>query len=83
MLPSMFAVNFATRDSVHTNCINVQFSSGMALYENLNGVWWPQHVNNHSTMVVKDIGGGAIIHPHVFTNPLENFLQLSGRRLFV
>lgn len=38
----------------------------------LNGIWWPQYVTNRSTMVRRDIGGGHMIHPNIFVNPLEN-----------
>jgi hypothetical protein len=46
---------------------------GYGWYENLNGVWWPEFVNNHTAMVMRDIGGGAMTHPNIFTNPIESF----------
>lgn len=45
---------------------------GYGWHEMLNGVWWPQYVTNHSVMVRRDIGGGHMIHPNIFVNPLEN-----------
>eukprot|EP01036_Dinobryon_divergens_P024928 gene24928-33423_t len=51
---------------------------GYGWYENLNGVWWPQYVNNGSTMIVRDVGGGAMIHPNIFMNPLESTYSYSS-----
>ena len=51
---------------------------GYGWYENLNGVWWPEYVNNGSWMIVRDVGGGAMIHPNIFMNPLESLHSYSS-----